>query len=87
MKVTFGYRCPVSGQVYCLKDTRLTGLGNPPSSPAAQSQFKGAGQFPMSRQLVALEELPAEQLDRVPADMIFDHPQPEPTPDEPEDDA
>lgn len=72
MKATFGYRCPVSGAVYRVNDTRLRGYGNPPSSPAAQTQFKGMGTFPMPRVLVPIDELPDEEKELLPENMIFE---------------
>lgn len=73
-EATFGYQCPVSGTHYRVNDSRLRGYGNPPSSPAAQTRFKGMGTFPMPRVLVPVDELPAGEQVLIPTDMIFEVP-------------
>lgn len=66
MPKVMGWYCPLTGDVYGPNDSRLAGYGNPPSSPGAQSQLKGAGAFPMMRQPIDMGELPDSEQARVP---------------------
>lgn len=64
-----GWKCDLTGDVYGPNDSRLSGYGNPPSSPGAQLKLSGQGTFPMRRELIDMGELPAEQAARVPENM------------------
>lgn len=70
-----GHRCPGSGKCYKMNDPRLSGYGNPPSSPDLQRQFPGAGTFPMQRELIPMEELPPEIAATVPEPLQINIPQ------------